>query len=158
MISVAMRYGSKAERVQVDSGGGGGGGVTYTRLWTNSRPTGTFPEQTVTLSQAASDFTAIRIVWCRWNNSAPSDVEEWASDADCLSMTYGLENISTIVDATQHIQLGAVTKESSYVYGRRAFFSSTAFTGITFKLANRFGSSGTSNAALVPLLIDGVNL
>ena len=156
MINVSMKYGGLRRKKKESDGGGG---ITYTRLWTNSAPATTFGAQTITLSESLENYNAVRIVWQRWIASGASvDIEAWATNPNCLAYTYDLSQKEAIINATQHIQMGAVTRESSYYYWRRAYFpSATNFGQISFGQCMRTQStSDANNNGLKPLLIDGV--
>ncbi len=160
MINVSMRYGGKRKKKAVASsgGGGGGGGISYTRLWTNPSPSSNFSAQTVTLSESLENYSAVRIVWDRWYNGGVT-ADNWETNANAIAYIYDLRGKENITNTARHVQMGALTNESSYVYGRRCYFpSSTTFNQIVFATGMRLNNANTSTSALIPVLIDGVTI
>lgn len=158
MINVSMRYGGRRKQQSASSsGGGGGGGISYTRLWTNSSPSSSFAAQQVSLDSAASGYTYIRIVWARVNTAGVTE-NNWESSADALAYLYDMRNATSLLDATNTMQMAAAVRPATGYYARRCWFTSTACTTIEFGTTTRWSTSGTNNALLVPVLIDGVTV
>lgn len=157
MINVSMRYGGKRKKKTVASSGGGGGGISYTRLWTNGSPSSSFAAQTVSLGSAASGFTYIRIVWARVNTAGVTE-NNWESSSDALAYFYDMRNATSLLDATNTMQMAASVRPGTGYYSRRCWFTSTACTTIEFGATTRWAQSGTNNALLIPVLIDGVSV
>ena len=158
MIDAVMRFGGDRPAKESNSGGGGGGGgVSFTRLWTNNSPSSSFAAQTVSLGQAASGFDYIRIVWARINTAGVTD-SNWQSSTDALAYLYDMRNATSLLDATNTMQMGAAVRPGTGYYARRCWFTSTACTSIEFGATTRWAQSGTNNALLVPVLIDGVTV
>ena len=158
MIDVIMRFGG--DRPAKDSGGGGGGGgggPTYTRLWTNASPSSSFAAQTVALGQAGSDFDYIRIVWARINTAGVTD-STWESSTDALAQWYDMRNATSLLDATNTLQMGASVRPGTGYYSRRCWYTSSACTSLEFGATTRWAASGTNNALLIPVLVDGVKV
>lgn len=134
----------------------GGGGPTYTRLWTNPSPSSNFSAQTVNLSESLENYDAVRIVWDRWYNGGVT-ASNWETNLNAIAYIYDLRNKEQITDTAQHVQMGAISNESTYVYGRRCYFPSTSkFDAIVFANGMRLNNANTSSSALIPVLIDGV--
>lgn len=157
MTYVSMRYGSRRKKKTVSSSGGGGSAVTYTRLWTNSSPSSSFAAQDVTLSAAASGYSFIRIVWARVNTAGVTDAN-WESSSDALAQWYDMRNATSLLDATNTLQMGASVRPGTGYYSRRCWFTSTACTTLSFGATTRWSTSGTNNALLIPVLVDGVSV
>ena len=132
-------------------------GITYTRLWTNDSPTTTRGAFTVTLSEAATNYDALRIVW-KYNATANVTEETWSnSSVNAIAYYYDIRNKrNIIVSGTGQLNMGAVLYAQSYAYARRAYF--TADNKIYFSNAYQFQNSGTdtNTSMLIPLFIDGV--
>lgn len=158
MIGAFLRFGGNRTAKGAASGGGGGGpAITYTRLWTNASPSASFAAQTVTLSQAGSDFDYIRIVWARINTAGVT-ATNWASSSDALAHLYDMSHASTLLDATNTLQMGASVRPATGYYSRRLWYTSSACTSVEFGATTRWATSGTNNALLIPVLIDGVTV
>ena len=158
MINVSMKYGGpRHEKESSSGGGGGGGGMTFTRLWTNASPSSSFAAQTVSLGQAGSDFDYIRIVWARINTAGVTD-SNWESSTNALAQLYDMRNATSLLDATNTMQMGASVRPGTGYYSRRCWFTSTACTSLEFGATTRWGTSGTNNALVIPVLVDGVNV
>lgn len=157
MIGAFLRFGGNRTAKTAASGGGGGGpAVTYTRLWTNPSPAANFSAQTVTLSETLDGYDAVRIVWDRWYNGGVTE-SNWTTNANAIAYLYDLRNKANIINSAQHVQMGALSNESSYVYGRRCYFpNATTFNQIVFATGMRLNNASTSTSALIPVLIDGV--
>lgn len=133
-----------------------GGGPTYTRLWTNPSPAANFAAQTVTLSETLENYDAVRIVWDRWYNGGVTEAN-WETNPNAIAYIYDLRNKENIINSAQHVQMGALSNESSYVYGRRCYFPSAwTFNQIVFATGMRLNNANTSTSALIPVFIDGV--
>lgn len=130
-----------------------GGGMTATRLWTNNSPSASFGAQTINLSEAASNFDAVRIVW-EYNTSSGVTADNWEGNSGALSTLYELGS-ATLVGNSTVLQMGAVFTASNW-YARKAYFASNAYTSITFSAPTRGGASGTSNTNLIPILVEGI--
>lgn len=145
---LTMRYG-------VEGGAIAASGVAYTRLWTNDTPTASFASQTLALSDSATNYDALRIVW---KYSAGTDVTEdnWsADDASAIAYIYDIRSKRDLIVSGQRLpNMGAVFYAASYAYARRAYFS--ADDAILFGSALRMNASGSDNNILIPLFIDGV--
>lgn len=157
MTYVSMRYGSRRKKKTVSSSGGGGSAVTYTRLWTNSSPSSSFAAQDVTLSAAASGYDFIRVVWARINTAGVT-ADNWTSSTDALAVWYDMRHASSLLDSTNTLQMGMSVRPSTGYYSRRLRFSSAACTVVRFGETTRWSSSGTNNALLIPVLVDGVSV
>lgn len=157
MINVSMRYGGRRKQQSASSSGGGGGGITYSRLWTNSSPSSSFAAQDVTLSAAASGYDFIRVVWARINTAGVT-VDTWESSTDALAVWYDMRHASSLLDNTNTLQMGASVRPGTGYYSRRLRFSSADCTVIRFGETTRWSTSGTNNALLIPVLIDGVSV
>lgn len=156
MASVSMLFGNTQMSEKTDtSGGGGGGGISYTRLWTNSSPSSSFAAQQVSLDSAASGYTYIRIVWARVNTAGVTE-NNWESSANALAYLYDMRNATSLLDATNTMQMAAAVRPATGYYSRRCWFTSTACTTLSFGDATRWATSGTNNALLIPVLVDGV--
>lgn len=133
-----------------------GGGPTYTRLWTNPSPAANFAAQTVTLSETLENYDAVRIVWDRWYNGGVTEAN-WETNPNAIAYIYDLRNKANIINSAQHVQMGALSNESSYVYGRRCYFPNAwTFNQIVFATGMRLNNANTSTSALIPVFIDGV--
>ena len=158
MINVSMRYGGKRKKKAVaSSGGGGGGGISYTRLWTNGSPSSSFAAQDVTLSAAASGYGFIRVVWARVNTAGVT-ADNWEASTDALAVWYDMRHASSLLDSTNTLQMGMSVRPSTGYYSRRLRFSSAECTVVRFGETTRWSTSGTNNALLIPVLIDGVTI
>lgn len=155
MINVSMRYGGDRKKQTVASSGGSA--ISFTRLWTNSSPSSSMAQTTVTLAQAASDFPYLRIVWARINTAGVT-ADNWESSADSMSIMYDMRNAASLTDTTNRMQVAASCRPGAGYYSRRGWMTSTACTGITFGQCQRWQQSQTNNALLIPVLIDGVNM
>ena len=157
MTYVSMRYGSRRKKKTVSSSGGGGSAVTYTRLWTNSSPSSSFAAQDVTLSAAASGYDFIRVVWARINTAGVT-ADNWTSSTDALAVWYDMRHASSLLDSTNTLQMGMSVRPGTGYYSRRLRFSSAACTVVRFGETTRWSTSGTNNALLIPVLVDGVSV
>ncbi|MBR3238951.1 MAG: hypothetical protein IKF99_10995 [Oscillospiraceae bacterium] len=157
MTYVSMRYGSKRKKKTVASSGGGGSAVTYTRLWTNGSPSSSFAAQDVTLSAAASGYGFIRVVWARINTAGVT-ADNWEASTDALAVWYDMRHASSLLDSTNTLQMGMSVRPGTGYYSRRLRFSSAACTVVRFGETTRWSTSGTNNALLIPVLIDGVTI
>lgn len=157
MTYVSMRYGSRRKKKTVSSSGGGGSAVTYTRLWTNSSPSSSFAAQDVTLSAAASGYDFIRVVWARINTAGVT-ADNWESSTDALAVWYDMRHASSLLDSTNTLQMGMSVRPGTGYYSRRLRFSSAACTVVRFGETTRWSTSGTNNALLIPVLVDGVSV
>lgn len=157
MTYVSMRYGSRRKKKTVSSSGGGGSAVTYTRLWTNSSPSSSFAAQDVTLSAAASGYDFIRVVWARINTAGVT-ADNWESSTDAMAVWYDMRHASSLLDSTNTLQMGMSVRPGTGYYSRRLRFSSAACTVVRFGETTRWSTSGTNNALLIPVLVDGVSV
>lgn len=156
MINVSMRYGGR--RKQQTASSSGGGGVTYSRLWTNSSPSSSFSSLTANLSSAATDYTMLRIVWAR-STSLGVTGDNWEEHpTDCIAILYDMRTASAMVGGSSVGLFFGASTYSSYAYARRGYFTSNAYTAITFGTCGRQNGSGTSNGLLIPVCIDSVTI
>lgn len=119
----------------------GGGSPTVTTLWTNANPSSNFSGQTVTLSQAMTNFTLIKIAY------------KYTTTADVYNVYF---------DTTNYTYTGAYADEFSLIsrpgtagYVRRLTMAST--TTISISTSYRLNASGDSTAYCIPVGIYGVN-
>lgn len=129
---------------------------TYTRLWTNSSPSSSFAAQTVSLSDAASNYDMLRIVWARINTAGVTE-STWESSTDALACLYDMTHATSLIDATNRLCMDCAVRPGTGYYARRCWFTSSACTAVEFGTTTRWGASGTNNALVIPILIDGVN-
>lgn len=129
-------------------------GPTYTRLWTNASPTSSFGAQTISLSEAANNYDAIRIVW-EYNTGSGVTGDDWEGKTGAVSQIYEMGSAPLDQSSGGYLQIGiAMTATNSFA--RRGYFNN-AYAGIYFSACTRIGSSGNSNTNCVPVLVDGVN-
>lgn len=158
MIGAFLRFGGNRTAEEASSGGGGGGpAITYTRLWTNASPSASFAAQDVTLLSAASGYDFIRVVWARVNTAGVT-ATNWATSSDALAVLYDMRHASTLLDNTNTLQMGMSVRPSTGYYSRRLRFSNSDCTVVRFGETTRWSTSGTNNALLIPVLIDGVTI
>lgn len=158
MIGAFLRFGGNRTAQEAASGGGGGGpAITYTRLWTNASPSASFAAQDITLLSAASGYDFIRVVWARVNTAGVT-VDNWESSTDALAVWYDMRHASSLLDNTNTLQMGMSVRPGTGYYSRRLRFSSAACTVVRFGETTRWSTSGTNNALLIPVLIDGVSV
>lgn len=131
-------------------------GVSYSRLWTNDDPTASYGAMDCTLSEAATAFDALRIVWA-YNTSAGATEDNWQDeDVNAMAYIYDIRNKrDLIVSGSAKMNLGATLYAASYAYARRGYF--TADDSVHFTTAYRFNAEGSNTSLLIPLVIDGVN-
>lgn len=126
---------------------GGGGQMTETTLWTNSSTASDFTSQTVTLTDAISNYDYIKFT-----------IKAHKTSSD--------KSISIIISVSDL----AKTSESSYprltpgIVGKNTSSSASAVRGINYvsdtqiKIGNNsyLGQSGNANAYVIPLKISGL--
>lgn len=127
-----------------------GGGMSETILWSNSNPTATFAAQTVTLSQPASDFKYLRIVWNRGGNSTTKKEYKISQDYPMDNKTLNVGEDNSNFGACQRI-----AEWSSY-YGRYAWFPNNNYNSVQFATAYDCNKVGSNNGALIPVAIYGL--
>ena len=144
MTALAVRYGTISDRNK-----SGGAKTTETLLWTNPSPTTARSSLDATLSQSLQNFQRIRVEYA-YNNSAASaeyyvvfPVKDANGDymfptgSGKQRMSIGLNNVNSV----------NITRQ----------FYVTDDTTIHFNNAYRVNGSGSSNTALIPWNIYGIN-
>ena len=131
----------------------GGSGPTYTRLWTNGSPTSNFSGQTVTLSQAANTFDAVRIVWA-YNTSSGATGDDWEGNTGAMPQWYQFGSAELNHASGGYLLIGVVFTQTNS-YARRGYFTSD-YTGLFVSNCQRLGASGNSNGNCIPLCVEGV--
>lgn len=125
----------------------GGGALTETTLWTNSAPTSSFVEQTVTLSDSIENYKYIKFRY--YLSTTLHSSREIIVPIDTLKLSaspaYGT--------STPNIA-ASLTSESSVMYARRIYFVSNT----SLQLATPVGinSTSTANNAAIPIEIIGM--
>lgn len=148
---ITMRYGYAGNGEPIQPAG------KYTRLWTNDDPTESHGAMDCTLSEAATAFDALRIVWA-YNTSAGATEDNWQDeDVNAMAYIYDIRNKrDLIVTGSTKPNIGVVFYAASYAYARRGYF--TDDSTIHFTTAYRLNTSGANTSLLIPLFIDGVIL
>lgn len=128
---------------------GGGGGMTETVLWTNSSPTSSFAEQTVTLSQDMSNFDYLKIDF----SLSTSDTRQSSVIIEPSILQKNKNNV--------HPQIGVAlyqrASSSATRYVRIVFYYSD--TGIRFGQVFPVNIASTAvNTNLIPTKITGINM
>lgn len=144
MSALAVRYGTISDRNK-----SGGAKTTETLLWTNPSPTTARSSLDATLSQSLQNFQRIRVEYA-YNNAAASaeyyvvfPVKDASGDymfptgSGKQRMSIGLNNVNSV----------NITRQ----------FYVTDDTTIHFNNAYRVNDSGSSNTALIPWNIYGIN-
>lgn len=136
-------------------------GGNVATLWTNASPTGAFAAQTITLSEAATNFQKLRIayklrkasdvydtLWAEWNVQVGGDQIAWYYDNK-------MKNSDTHEDRARYV-LSMQAGSSQFV--RSGYFPTTDnFTSFRFNTCYRINAQANNNDLLIPLAIYGVN-
>lgn len=128
-------------------------GPTYTRLWTNASPTSSFGAQTINLSEAASNYDAVRIVYA-YNTGSGVTADNWEGQTDAVSQMYELGSATLDQQSGGYLNM-AIAFGQTNSYARRSWFENN-YTGIRFATCYRLNASGNSNGNCIPILVDGV--
>ena len=121
---------------------------TETVLWTNSAPTSSFSAQTVTLSDVATNYDRLKIVYYLSDGNQPEGSAE-----------YDMGNAAAYLNTTPNLKMcfGMITS-SNYINIRYCHFSSNAYTGLYISAAYRAGSTNSGTNTAIPYQIIGVKL
>lgn len=123
----------------------GGGGVTETVLWSNNAPTTAVGQQTVTLSDAFTNYDEIRF-YVRKSKTDDSYKDLYASCPTSFSTSY-----STLLFSS----LGPIEADSNS-YSRHLILDTSSPTSVTISTAYKMNASGSNNDYVIPLKITGV--
>lgn len=124
-----------------------GGNASETALWVNPSPTATMAARTITLSQAATNFKYLKIVYAYQ-----------ITDQTLTSAIYDMAEASNFVlgKSTARFALGFHTAASND-YGRFGSFTNEDYLSIAFTTSYRADTTATTANNCIPVAIYGVN-
>ena len=128
----------------------GGGTLKETTLWTNSSPSATFAEQTVTLSDNISNYDYIKIEWCESTSALTNKSSIMVSASE---FTRNKNPYYNAHDTTPAI-LGRGANNVSYL----RYIAYESDTQVLFGHALRGNATGVDNTFTIPLNIYGVKM
>ena len=127
----------------------GGGTIRSTSLWTNSSPTSSFAQQTISLGDNLSNYQYVRVRYrCSTTNSTT-----WESAM--VKVSDYSQSGGTSYPLSRPLWLGTMPN-SSYNYCRAVNYDSD--TTIYFSRCVRFASTTESNTYCIPLEVEGINI
>lgn len=126
---------------------GGGGKMTETTLWTNSSPTSSFANQTVTLSQSITAFDYIRIYF-RTQNTQDNE----------FSAIYLASEVNTWVESSSTPRPFGILCGNQGTNTRKRLVMYVSNTSLSLSHATGVNNSTTVDAALIPTKITGLKL
>ena len=123
--------------------GGNGEQYTETVLWTNSSPTSSFADQTITLSDSIDNYSSLGVTF------KLSTTEEMS-----CTIKLSVEDFKKCTNSATILNPASCAKISNLAYARRFYCASD--TTIYFAASYRLNTSGTNNAANIPIQIIGI--
>ena len=135
-----------------------------TTLWTNSSPSSAFSAQTVSLSQAFTNFDLIQIVYGRHKETASTD-KDTKSNGDYLYSIYvtpaHLQDSIKTVSSGRYSATSISIRTSNYVYARAVSYNSSDGTSKLYIGTGNVVSSAAVNSntnVVIPCYIFGIHL
>ena len=127
------------------NGSGGSQKLQETVLWTNSSPTSSFSQQTITLSDNLSNYDYISLTWCSSTSNTSKTLTAMLRISDFMNSKNVLNGIS--------IQAGGYGSTSSAAYSRVIGYDtdSTVYFGSALGLG-----TSNNNAYSIPLSVRGL--
>jgi hypothetical protein len=126
-----------------------GGSESETVLWTNSKPSSAFADQTITLSESLEGYKKVRIYTLR-------NITETINEKEFIDIYLADGMIDWYTKGADKGAFAIAMQGTKYDYARLATIT-TAKTGVTFSKAYRLNStSGHSSNYCVPVKISGI--
>ena len=126
----------------------GGGTASETTLWTNSSPSSSFADQTVTLSDNINNYTHLKIKFNRSTTDTTTKTEVIYTVKEFKKYVVGANSFNGAVAFYASTSTGSA-------YARRILYMSD--TSIRFSTMYQVGGSYSDNGACIPTEIVGIN-
>lgn len=112
-------------------------------LWTNSSPTSSFADQTITLSDSIDNYTSLAVTF-----------KLSTTEGMIYTTKLSVEDFKKCTNPATILNPASYAKISSVLYARRFYYASD--TTIYFATSYRVNASGSDNTANIPIQISGV--